>query len=291
MAIRWSWILWVLAAAVAHAGEPAPATPLHAEVARLYGFRPRDLAAPALAEKSKELDGFWSEVTSAGEPGLEALRAELQREDTPVFFRYDGAKLLLHLSKRPTDHALAALAIGRSDIRDIQWPDYFWTVHALSVEGLDTADAALNILVEDQYSVNVPQHALTLGQSMCLAYLLLPTREAYYADKLVARLFAEQSVTAQESLLNVLGDIATAQGDAAIQRFADDPAQPEASRAHAREILAALKPMGSVPVFSWSLHSYESLKREQRELMARVSDEALASWERLRLRIRGRAAK
>jgi hypothetical protein len=87
-------------------------------------------------------------------------------------------------------------------------------------------------------------------------------------------------------LLSVLGDTATKQGDAAIARFAADGSQPEEVRAYARTIMEATKKMTDLPLVGVSTKSYEALKTEQRQLFARVSDEALSDWYHLRLKIR-----
>jgi hypothetical protein len=127
---------------------------------------------------------------------------------------------------------------------------------------------------------------LTLDQEMCLTYLLLPTDEQFYLAAVEQRLFQEKSVVAQKSLLSVLGDTATKQGDAAIARFAADASQPEEVRAYARTIMEATKKMTDLPLVGVSTKSYEALKTEQRLLFARVSDEALSDWYHLRLKIR-----
>src|SRR5258708_32640343 len=126
---------------------------------------------------------------------------------------------------------------------------------------------------------------------MCRAYLLLPTEERFYLAAIEQRLFREKSVVAQKSLLSVLGDTATKQGDAAIARFAADASQPEEARAYARTIMEAAKKMTDLPLVGLSTKSYEALKTEQRQLFARVSDEALSEWYYLRLKIRHKGPK
>jgi hypothetical protein len=258
----------------------------HDRVLATYDFAPHTLSSEEIRAESKKLDAFWTEVESNQAADLPALRQELSRPDAPVFFEYDGAKLLLSLSKSRSDEGLALSAIGRANLADLQLTDYFLTVHAMAVDGLDTTSAALKILEDDKFQAYIPQHALTLNQELCLVYLLLPTEERFYLTAVEQRLFQEKSVVAQMSLLGLLGDTATKQGDAAIARFAADASQPEEARAYARKILEAVKQMQKLPLLGISTKSYEALKNEQRRLFARVSDEALSEWEHLRLKIR-----
>jgi len=256
-----------------------------------YNFAPHTLTKEEISAKSKKLDTFWTEVKANQAADLPALREELARPDAPAFFEYDGAKLLLSLSKSRSDESIALSAISHADLADLQFTDYFLTVHAMSVDGLDTMTAALKILQDDKFQAYIPQHALTLDQEMCLAYLLLPTEERFYLSAIEERLFQEKSVVAQKSLLSVLGDTATKQGDAAIARFAADASQPEEARAYARTIMQATKKMADLPLVGLSTKSYESLKAEQRQLFARVSDEALYDWDHLRIKIRHKGPK
>ncbi len=258
---------------------------LHDRVIATYNFLPRNLDSNARDAKSKELDAFWEYVQARGPQGLEELRRELRRSDLPVFFNYDGAKLLLSLSKAREDQSLALVAIGRADLRDIQWTDYFYTVHSMAVDGLDTTDAALKILGV-QFRVVVPQHALTLGQDFCLLYLLLPTDELFYLDKLERRLFQEKDVTAIKSVLLVLGYTVTRKGDDAIKRFSEDASKAEDARAYARNIMDDTKSVAKAALVGRSTGSFDSLKAERRKLLARVSDEALLELEQLQVELR-----
>jgi hypothetical protein len=259
---------------------------VHEHVAATYNFLPRDLSQQQIAAKSNELDAFWTLIREQGQAGLSALRVELERPDAPVFFRYDGAKLLLSLSTARPDKKIALDSIARADLRDLQRNDYFLTVHSFAVDGFDTTDAALKILGDDKFVAYIPQHALTLNQDLCLAFLLLPTNESFYLDRAIDHLFVEKSVVAQKSLLSVIADTVTKKGDAAIERFWEDATQPKESRDYAKLILDSYASMGSVPILGWSFKGYDDLKQKQRVLFDRVSDEALSEWERLRLKLR-----
>lgn len=281
-------VLLALLAMPALAAEPT----FHERVTTLYSFSPHTLDSPAQTAKSAELDVFWKSVKAAGPAGLDELRAELARPDAPAYFEFDGASLLLSLSKSPDDHARALAAISRTDLRDIEYNGYFFTVHSLAAEQLDTSDAAFKILDDPKFKVYVVQHALWLDQELSLTYLLLPTKEEFYLEKAEKRLFAEKDVAAQKSLLSLIANTVTQSGDDTLARFAESPDQPEESRAYARKIIDMTKKMQSVPLLGMSLSSYEALKAEQRKLFAlRVSDEGLDAWQHLRIKLRHRGYK
>jgi hypothetical protein len=96
----------------------------------------------------------------------------------------------------------------------------------------------------------------------------------------------EQSLPAQKSLLTLLANTVTKQGDAAIVRFAADSTRPEEARAYARAIIDDTQKMATATIAGMSFKSYAVLKTEQRQLFGRVSDEALGDWYYLRIRIR-----
>jgi len=151
---------------------------------------------------------------------------------------------------------------------------------------LNTTAAALKILGEEQFQAYIPQHALKLDQEMCLLYLLLPTDETFYLRAAEDRLSTEQNVVSQKSLLTLLANTVTKQGDAAIVRFAADSSRSAKARAYAHTIIDATHKMSTAPLIGTSLKSYATLKSDQRQLFGRVSDEALSDWYTLRIKLR-----
>jgi len=248
--------------------QPPPQT-LHERVLSTYNFSPHTLDDAGLSAHSKDLDAFWTFAKDSGREGLRALRAELNRTDAPSFFNYDGAKLLLSLSKDRADEKLALIAIARADLRDVQMDDYLFTIHDFAVDELDTSEAAFKILADPTFKVFVPQHVLTLEQDYCLLYLLLPTKEEFYLDRAIAQLNQEKDVTAFRSLLHLLAATATRKADAAIKRYADDETRPEPLRILAKNVDESMKRLAALPVIGMSFSSYASLKQEQRTIMAR----------------------
>lgn len=254
-------------------------------VKQLYDFHPHAVDDATREVKLKELDAFWENVKGRGEAGLSLLRTALVDPQAPAFFEYDGAKLLLSLSKRKEDKQIALAAIARTDVRDIQSDDYFFTVHELAVEGFDTTAAALKILSDSDFKVFVPAHVLTLGQDFCLIYLLLPLDESVYTQRAIRQLEIEPNEKAQRSLLLLLAYAVTPEADAAIESFAASESKPKSTRAYARELLAGLARMKA----SSSVGSISSLRKERRKVMARVSDEALDELNQLTRKIRKQA--
>lgn len=279
-------LLIYLVATVLGGQAQTPPLNLHERILVTYDFQPRTLDDAGLEARSKDLDAFWTFVKNGGGGELQNLRSELRRIDLPVFFSYDGAKLLLSLSTTDADQKLALMAIARADLRDVQRSDYLLTVHQFAVDELDTSDAAFKILSDPDFKVYVPQHVLTLDHDYCLLYLLLPTKEDYYLDKAIARLTVEKDATAFKSLLHLIAATVTKKGDAAIGQYADDDSHPTQLRENAKTVRDSLKAMKELPVLGLSFSSYASLKEQQRKLMARVSDEALYDLERLELKLR-----
>src|ERR1700761_9087763 len=74
---------------------------MHQRVMTLYDFHPRTVTDAVRAEKSQQMDAFWSEVKDHKESDLPFLRSELANPQAPPFFRMDGAQLLLSLSSSP----------------------------------------------------------------------------------------------------------------------------------------------------------------------------------------------
>ena len=107
----------------------ADSTSFHQRVLATYDFAPHSLNKEEISAKSKILDAFWTEVTANQAIDLAALREELARPDVPEFFEYDGAKLLLSLSKSRADESIALSAINHADLADLQ----FLTTHILFV--------------------------------------------------------------------------------------------------------------------------------------------------------------
>ena len=255
----------------------------HAEILKTYSFQPHTLTQKEIEAKSGELDRFWGKVKDGKEQYLPLLRTELQTTSNPSFFYYDCSKLLLSLSESIDDRKIALKAIPKVDLLDVQGDDYLRTVHMLAGFELDTSEAALRILDYPQFKAVIPRHALTLSQDYSLVYMLIPTKEKYYLEKLINRLSVEKNITSQKSIIQMLWYTVTRPGDQAIQQFSEDTNKPDESRMWAKELLARKSKSGlsSKPGVS----SYSSLKQKRKEVMNRISDEALVEFDELTMKM------
>jgi hypothetical protein len=240
-----------------------------------YSFSPHALTTEQTADKSKLLDGLWARAKAQKETYIPVLRSELARADGQPFFFYDGSMLLLSLSDTTPDRRVALNAIARCDLRDVQHTDYFRQVHRLATLGEDTTEAALHVLAEPEFKVFIPLHALTLGQNYALIYMVFPLDLVEWLPPTLARLSTEPDPTAQKSLLLLAWYAQTQEADSALLAFAADATKPAASREYARDLAARNAKVGTLDAATTALRSEASLRAERRELMKRVSDEAL----------------
>lgn len=261
------------------AGDVGIQKDFHAEILKTYGFQPHTLSQKEIEAKSSDLDQFWNKVKDRKEQYLPLLRAELQAPSNPSFFYYDCSKLLLSLSENIEDRKIALKVIPKVDLLDVQHDDYLRTIHMLARNELDSSDAALRILDYPQFKAIIPQHALTLGQDFSLIYMLIPTKEEYYLQKLIKRLSVEKNITSQKSIIQMLWYTVTKQGDQAIQQFSEDSSKPNESRMWAKDLLGRKSKLGLTSKLTVS--SYSPLKQKRKEVMSRISDEALIEFDRL----------
>jgi hypothetical protein len=248
---------------------------LHAEIQRIYNFQPHTLSQDQTAQKSSLLDNFWAKAESQPELYVPGLRRELADFTNPPFFLFDGSMLLMSLSKDPADRKIILAAVARSDLRDLQWNEYFLLVQSMAAQGEDTTAAAFHILTEPKFQVFIPEHFLTLAQDYCLIYMLLPTNQDFWIKPAIERLHGEKDMTAQKSLLLLLWYAQTADSDKAIVDFSTDSGKPTPSKVYATG-LAHRKDSADMKVGATALlASEESLRKARRERMKAVSDEAL----------------
>ena len=240
-------------------------------VSKTYDFSPQTLFQTEREKKSKTLDEFWSDVKKKKIEYLPMLRKELELDTHMPFFYYDGALLLLSLSETKEDKNLFLRSIVKSDLADIQHTDYLFRVHKLAVGGYDTSDAAIHILGYSNFKAYIPIHFLTLEQDFSLIYMLLPTQESFYLDKLIARLSVEKEVVALKSVLLCIWYTVTEKGNLAIESFIKRASQKPEIAKYANELLER---NNDVPKQNNS-RSYDSIKEKRKKSLTRISDEAL----------------
>lgn len=279
-------LLCLASAAATGAQDPFSPQNFEAHVRTLYDFSPHQQSEEALKQKSAEMDKFWHAVKANPKHYLPRLRTALRTQGYPSFFYYDGAKLLLSLSKRDTDAAIALGAIPHVDMRDVQHTDYLITVHALAVRGLDTTTAALHVLDAPNFRATIAQHALTLGQDYALALMLLPTKEQYYEQRILDRARIERDPKRLKSLLLMLWYLDTEAARLTIAQIRHNTNLPEAARKIAgsminhhyklREKVDAKKAQRITGMLQYNGKiEYEAIKAARRARLTRISDEAL----------------
>jgi hypothetical protein len=156
----------------------------------------------------------------------------------------------------------------------------------MAVQGEDTTAAAFRILEEPKFQVFIPQHVLTLAQNYSLIYMLFPGDQGFWLKPAIDRLQTEKDETGQKSLLLLLWYAQTPDSDGAMAAFSNDGSKPSASRSYANELTHrkdSLSGASRLGVLSFS--SEESLRRERRERMKSVSDEALIDFDSYTLKI------
>lgn len=271
------WILTFLLLPVRAAGrQAAPSTgDFHGEIQHTYDFQPHNLTKAQIAEKSVILDQFWARAKSQPDAYASGLRRELADFANPPFFLFDGSQLLLTLSKDSGDRKIVLAAIAHSDLRDVQWKDYFLLVQYMAAQGEDTSAAAFHILAEPKFQVFIPEHYLTLAQDYCLVYMLLPSNQDFWLQPAIERLHGENDVTAQKSLLLLLWYAQTSRSDKALGEFSNDPGKPQASKAYASELVHRKDSVDPKIRAAAATASEESLRQARRERLKAVSDEAL----------------
>lgn len=236
-----------------------------------YNFNPHELSSEEIDKKSADLDVLWKKVTEGPGHYIAPLRTALVSEGFPPYFYYDGGQLLLNISDSNDDKKLTLSVLTKVDLKDIQNTSYLYTVHRLAVEGLDTTDAALHILGHEDFKAFIPQHVLTLGQNYSFIYMLMPLNETTYIDRLITKLNNIDSPVASKTLILAIWYSVTNEGNRALEDYAQNNSRPDDLRDYAKDLIARSKEASS----GFSLSSEKSLRKERREVMGRISDEAL----------------
>ena len=286
--MTWSygWILLgsvVLSILRANAQSIGTQAEMHKRVVGLYSFSPHKVTDAERKTKAAEMDAFWSEVKAHQVSELPMLRVELKDPSNPSFFFQDGSSLLLSLSQDQGDAMIAVDAMSRADLRDVQPPAYFYSIHSLSMKGVDTTKAALHVLDDPRFAVAVPQHAMTLDQSMSLMYLLLPVDQRRWMAAAQGRFASEKDETAQKSLLLLFFYSQTKDGDSVIRSAAKDPSTSDSVRKEAQKYINDAKEALRMKT---DVEGTETSIREARKnRLTAVSDEAIGDVQEMTARL------
>ncbi len=190
------------------------------EIDGLYNFAPHKLSRDEQKDKLPALDDFWEKVKKDTSRHLASLREALLSEGRSPYFYYDGAKLLLSISRSEADQLVALSAIEKCDLKDIEGSDYVRTINWIAGNRLNVTRAALKILEEEKFSAFIPQHALTLPKEYCLMFLMLPMHHDQYFEELKHSFSTLKYKNSRTAALTVLAHVPTCAADSMIQSIA-----------------------------------------------------------------------
>jgi hypothetical protein len=199
----------------------------------------------------------------------------------------DGGMLLLAKSKLPEDRRQGLDAISKCTLSEIQHTPYFYTMHALAREGIDTFDLQLRMLTRPRYSAYIVAHALTPGQDYAFVYPLLLQDEARYVPRIADRVKVERDATALRTLVRALWYAATAGSVQVLRSVAASASHPPSAREEARktvERVESARGLGLLGPTAW-YHRWRTdvrigdaeadIRAKRRVRVRSISDEAL----------------
>jgi hypothetical protein len=216
------------------------------------------------------MDDFWKKVTENKDKYLDELRKELKDANNPTFFLYDGGHLLLSLTKSKDDYQIALDAMTKGNLQDIDRADYVRTINFFAVNGLNTTEAALKIIPEENFVAYIPQHAMSLDLGLSLRFMLLPINSDLYIRSVIEKMKTIKNPMTTIFLLNFLLYTCTCEGDRVIQEYSEDKNQDESVREKATQLVKKNKVKRTD-----NPSRYGDLVKKRREILSRVSDEAL----------------
>jgi hypothetical protein len=256
---------------------------MHQRIIALYDFHPHTVTSVVREQKSNEMDAFWNEVKQHPQTDLPLLRAELANPQAPAFFRMDGAQLLLSLSSSPADQALAVAAMSTADLGDVTPSAYFYSLHELSMKGIDTTAAALHILDDPTFAVSVPQHAMLLRPSDCLLFLLLPVDPSKWLTAVSQRISLAKTAESAQALVTLVFYAQTVDSDRALDSILNNASVPDSARKQAASWKQAASEAYRHKV---DVPGDEAQVREaRRQRLRAISDEAMDDVQEMTVRL------
>ena len=205
------------------------------DVDSIYNFTPSKLTRSDQERKLTFIDCFWQKVKSDPTKYLPLLRNDLNQPNHNPFFYYDGSILLLSLSNNNSDKNLAASAIARCELADIDRKEYVKTLNMLSNDSINVTNAAVKILYDSSFTFFIPQHVLYFNQGYCLTYMLLPEKQEFYVDTLIS-VFKTVPAISQKSILTTFWFAYTCKGDSLIKSAIEDSSLSKEVREYAGKI-------------------------------------------------------
>lgn len=235
---------------VAAAGaQPAAVDDARRDIQRTYDFEPSTMTFSEQAQRAPELSKLWDRYDKTPETYRAALRAALAADGQRELLYCDGGMLLMAKSKEAADRELGLRSIAKCSFAEIEHTPYFYMMHQLAREGVDTLELQWPMLRKPQYSVFVVQHAMNLGQNYAFMYPLMMQDESRYVPRLVERLKTEADSTAQKTLLTAIFYSATPQAEAALRAIAEsDSSFPVEARAEAAKAVGFIDRVRTEPL-------------------------------------------
>ncbi len=259
---------------------------LHQDIQATYNFEPHKLSDEQQKEKAKLLDGFWKKVTDNKESYLPELRKELQDKLNPTFFLYDGGHLMLTLTESKEDYQIALNAMVRCNLKDIDGADFVRTMNFFAYHGLNTTEAGIKIISQDTFWAYIPQHALMLHKYSSLLFILLPINSDLYLGKVIDELMLNKDTATIKSVLQFLDYTCTCKADSIILKYSTDKNQV----ANIQNFAALIVKNNSKITQSNSPKRYKALAGQRKEILRRVSDEALDELDEVTNKMKGNYA-
>ena len=243
------------------------------DIDSIYNFSPSKLTRSEQEKKVPALDGLWNAVKSDTIKNLPLLRNGLNAPNHNPFFYYDGAMLLLSLSETDNDKTIAANAIAKCDLADVDQKGYVTMLNGLANTGINVTKAAVKILNDTSFTFFLPQHAMYFKQGECLTYMLLPQNKDFYADTLIS-LFKSVNQNSQKSILYTLWFAYTCKGDSLINAVIANRTISKEVSAFAEELMKSPNLTGDIKkqINEIGKNGVDDFRRKA---LQRFSDEAL----------------
>jgi hypothetical protein len=243
------------------------------DVDKIYDFSPSKLTKSEQEKKVPELDGLWNKVKSDTTKYLPLLRNDLNAPNHNPYFYYDGAALLLSLSNNDNDKTVAASAIAKCDLTDIDRKEYVTTLNRLSNDGINVTKAAVEILKDTSFSFFLPQHVMYFRQGDCLTYMLLPQKKEFYVDTLIS-LFKSVNTNSQKSILYTFWFAYSCKGDSLINAAINDKTLSKEVSKYAKELMKSPDLSNEIKEQIKSMDANQ-IDEFRKESLQHFSDEAL----------------
>jgi hypothetical protein len=247
---------------------------LHDDIKAVYNFSPGKLTREEQNKKIALMDNFWNKVKADTTKYLPALRTELQTDDNPKFFYFEGGQLLLTLSKAVRDKQIVLDAILKSDLSDIDRRTLVSTLNYLAKSKLNTTTAALKILDDKEFQFFLPEHSFYFNQGYSLTYSLLPTNPGFYLTPLTNRFKEEKDVKTKKSIVTFLWFANTCDGNEFLKGLTADKTEDKEIVDYTSDLLTRKLKKQKYYKQLESM-SFDDLIKAQTASTNRMSDEAI----------------